>query len=155
MVRSLVSLRRVGSLIPLFFWEFSFDMMTDPIADLFTRIRNGLMVGHPRVDVPGSKMKARIVEILKEEGYIKNFRIYQDNLQGVIRVYLKYKDDQSVIRGIKRISKPGRRNYVKRDKIPKVLNGLGLAILSTSSGVMTDHECREKGVGGEVLGHVW
>ena len=130
-------------------------MMTDPIADLFTRIRNGLMVGHPRVDVLGSKMRARIVEIFKEEGYIKNFRIYQDNLQGVIRIYLKYKDEKSVIRGLKRISKPGRRNYVKRDKIPRVLNGLGLAILSTSSGVMTDHECREKGVGGEVLGHVW
>ena len=130
-------------------------MMTDPIADLFTRIRNGLMVGHLRIDVPGSKMKARIVEILLEEGYIKSFRIYQDNLQGIIRVYLKYQNDQPVIRGIKRISKPGRRNYVKRDEIPKVLNGLGLAILSTSSGVMTDHECREKGVGGEVLGHVW
>jgi small subunit ribosomal protein S8 len=130
-------------------------MMTDPIADLFTRIRNGLMVRHPRVDVPGSKMKTRIVEILKEEGYIKNFRVYQDNLQGIIRVYLKYQDDQSVIRGIKRISKPGRRNYVRRDEIPKVLNGLGMAILSTSSGVMTDQECREKGVGGEVLGHVW
>jgi small subunit ribosomal protein S8 len=130
-------------------------MMTDPIADLFTRIRNGLMVRHPRIDVPGSKMKARIVEILKDEGYIKNFRIYEDNLQGIIRVYLKYSGDQSVIRGIKRISTPGRRNYVKRDAIPKVLNGLGLAILSTSSGVMTDQECREKGVGGEVLGHVW
>ena len=130
-------------------------MMTDPIADLFTRIRNGLMVGHLRIDVPGSKMKARIVEILLEEGYIKSFRIYQDNLQGIIRVYLKYQNDRPVIRGIKRISKPGRRNYVKRDKIPKVLNGLGLTILSTSSGVMTDHECREKGVGGEVLGHVW
>ena len=130
-------------------------MMTDPIADLFTRIRNGLMVGHLRIDVPGSKMKARIVEILLEEGYIKSFRIYQDNLQGIIRVYLKYQNDKPVIRGIKRISKPGRRNYVKRDEIPKVLNGLGLAILSTSSGVMTDHECREKGVGGEVLGHVW
>ena len=130
-------------------------MMTDPIADLFTRIRNGLMVGHLRIDVPGSKMKARIVEILLEEGYIKSFRIYQDNLQGIIRVYLKYQNDKPVIRGIKRISKPGRRNYVKRDKIPKVLNGLGLAILSTSSGVMTDHECRDKGVGGEVLGHVW
>lgn len=130
-------------------------MMTDPIADLFTRIRNGLMVRHPRVDVPGSKMKIRIVEILRDEGYIKNFRIYDDNLQGIIRVHLKYKDDQPVIRGIKRISKPGRRNYVKQGAIPKVLNGLGLAILSTSSGVMTDHECREKGVGGEVLGHVW
>ncbi len=129
--------------------------MTDPIADLFTRIRNGLMVRHPRVDVPGSKMKARIIEILKKEGYIKNFRIYEDNLQGVIRVYLKYSGDQSVIRGIKRISKPGRRNYVKRDDVPKVLNGLGLAIMSTSSGVMTDNECREKGIGGEVLGYVW
>jgi small subunit ribosomal protein S8 len=113
------------------------------------------MVGHPRVDVPGSKMKTRIAEILKEEGYIKNFRVYQDNLQGIIRIYLKYKDEESVIRGIKRISKPGRRNYVGRGEIPKVLNGLGLAILSTSSGVMTDEKCREKGVGGEVLGHVW
>ena len=130
-------------------------MMTDPIADLFTRIRNGLMVGHLRIDVPGSKMKARIVEILLEEGYIKSFRIYQDNLQGIIRVYLKYKNDQPVIRGIKRSSKPGRGNYVISVKIPKVLNGLGLTILSTSSGVMTGHECREKGVGGEVLGHVW
>jgi len=129
--------------------------MTDPIADLFTRIRNGLMVRHPRVDVPGSKMKARIVEILKEEGYIKNFRIYEDDLQGIIRIYLKYAGDKPVIRGIKRVSKPGRRNYVKRDEIPKVLNGLGLAILSTSSGVMTDEKCREKGVGGEVLGLVW
>ncbi len=130
-------------------------MMTDPIADLFTRIRNGLMVRHLKIDIPGSKMKARIVEILKDEGYIKNFRIYEDNLQGIIRVYLKYKDDQPVIRGIQRVSKPGRRSYVKRGTIPKVLNGLGLAILSTSSGVMTDHECREKGVGGEVLGHIW
>jgi len=129
--------------------------MTDPIADLFTRIRNGLMVRHPRIDVPGSKMKARIIEILKEEGYIKNFRIYEDNLQGIIRVYLKYSGDQSVIRGIKRISKPGRRNYVKRDSVPRVLNGLGLAIVSTSLGVMTDSECREKGVGGEVLGYIW
>ena len=130
-------------------------MMTDPIADLFTRIRNGLMVRHSRIDVPGSKMKARIIEILKEEGYIKNFRIYEDNLQGIIRVYLKYSGDQSVIRGIKRISKPGRRNYVKRDSVPRVLNGLGLAIVSTSLGVMTDSECREKGVGGEVLGYIW
>ncbi len=129
--------------------------MTDPIADLFTRIRNGLMVKHPRVDVPGSKMKVRIVEILKEEGYIKNFRVYKDDLQGIIRVYLKYKGDQSVIRGIKRISKPGRRSYVNGDKIPEVLNGMGVAILSTSSGVMTGEKCREKGVGGEVLGYVW
>jgi len=130
-------------------------MMTDPIADLFTRIRNGQMVRHPRVDVPGSKMKTRIVEILKDEGYIKNFRHYEDGKQGILRVYLKYQNDEPVIRGIKRVSKPGRRNYVGRDAIPKVLNGLGVAIVSTSSGVFTDEQCRKKGVGGEVLGHVW
>ena len=130
-------------------------MMTDPIADLFTRIRNGLMVRHPRVDIPGSKMKKRIMEILKEEGYIKNFRHYEDGGQGIIRVYLKYQKGESVIRGIKRISKPGRRHYVGRETVPKVLNGLGLAIVSTSSGVLTDQQCREKGVGGEVIGHVW
>mgnify|MGYP001219459521 FL=1 len=130
-------------------------MMTDPIADLFTRIRNGQMVRHPRVDVPGSKMKKRIVEILKDEGYIKNFRYYEDGKQGILRVYLKYQNDEPVIRGIERVSKPGRRNYVGRDTIPRVLNGLGLAIVSTSSGVFTDEQCREKGVGGEVLGHVW
>ena len=130
-------------------------MMTDPIADLFTRIRNGLMVKHPRVDIPGSKMKKRIMEILKEEGYIKNFRHYEDGGQGIIRVYLKYQKGESVIRGIKRISKPGRRHYVGRETVPKVLNGLGLAIVSTSSGVLTDQQCREKGVGGEVIGHVW
>ena len=130
-------------------------MMTDPIADLFTRIRNGLMVRHPRVDVPGSKMKARIIEILKKEGYIKNFRHYDDGKQGILRVYLKYKSDEPVIRGIKRISKPGRRYYVGCDAVPKVLNGLGMAIVSTSSGVFTDQQCREKGVGGEVIGHVW
>ena len=130
-------------------------MMTDPIADLFTRIRNGQMVRHPRVDIPGSKMKKRIVEILKDEGYIKNFRYYQDGKQGILRVYLKYQNDEPVIRGIERVSKPGRRNYVGRDTIPRVLNGLGLAIVSTSSGIFTDEQCREKGVGGEVLGRVW
>jgi small subunit ribosomal protein S8 len=130
-------------------------MMTDPIADLFTRIRNGQMVRHPRVDIPGSKMKSRIVEILRDEGYIKNFRIYEDGKQGVLRVYLKYHNEQPVIRGIRRISTPGRRQYVNRDTIPKVLNGLGVAIVSTSSGVFTDKQCREKGVGGEVLGHIW
>jgi len=130
-------------------------MMTDPIADLFTRIRNGQMVRHPRVDIPGSKMKKRIVEILKDEGYIKNFRYYEDGKQGILRVYLKYQNDEPVIRGIERVSKPGRRNYVGRDTIPRVLNGLGLAIVSTSSGIFTDEQCREKGVGGEVLGRVW
>ena len=129
--------------------------MTDPIADLYTRIRNGQMVRHPRVDIPGSKMKKRIVEILKDEGYIKNFRYYEDGKQGILRVYLKYQNDEPVIRGIERVSKPGRRNYVGRDTIPRVLNGLGLAIVSTSSGVFTGEQCREKGVGGEVLGRVW
>lgn len=129
--------------------------MTDPIADLFTRIRNGIMVGHEKLDLPSSKIKVRIVEILKEEGFIRHFRVFEDNKQGVLRVYLKYVDESPVINGIKRISTPGRRNYVNKDKIPKVLNGLGMAIISTSSGVLTDKVCREKGIGGEVLGHVW
>ena len=129
--------------------------MTDPIADLFTRIRNGLMVGHSKIDIPSSRMKIRIVEILKEEGYILSFRNYEDNKQGILRVYLKYHEDNPVITGIKRISKPGRRSYVGRERIPNVLNGLGTAIISTSSGVITDRECKEKGIGGEVLGYVW
>ncbi len=129
--------------------------MTDPIADLFTRIRNGLMVGHSKIDIPSSRMKLRIVQILQDEGYIKGFRNYEDNKQGILRVYLKYQDDDPVITGIKRISKPGRRAYVGREKIPNVLNGLGTAIISTSTGVITDRECKEKGIGGEVLGFVW
>jgi small subunit ribosomal protein S8 len=129
--------------------------MTDPIADLFTRIRNGIMVGHDKLDLPSSKMKVRIVEILKEEGFIRHFRVFEDNKQGVLRIYLKYVDESPAINGIKRISTPGRRTYVNKDKIPKVLNGLGTAIISTSSGVVTDRICREKGIGGEVLGHVW
>lgn len=129
--------------------------MTDPIADLFTRIRNGLMVGHSKIDIPSSRMKLRIVQILKDEGYIQSFRNFEDDKQGILRVYLKYHDDNPVITGIKRISKPGRRSYVGREKIPNVLNGLGTAIISTSSGVVTDRECKEKGIGGEVLGFVW
>ena len=129
--------------------------MTDPIADLFTRIRNGLMVGHDKLDLPSSKIKVRIVEILKEEGFIRHFRVFEDSKQGVLRVYLKYTEESPVINGIKRISTPGRRNYVNKDKIPNVLNGLGTAIISTSSGVLTDRVCQEKGIGGEVLGHVW
>ena len=129
--------------------------MTDPIADLFTRVRNGLMVQHDAVEVPNSKMKTRIAEILKEEGFIKNFRVRKDNKQGVLKLYLKYHNGDAVIRGIRRISKPGRRTYVSARSIPRVLSGLGIAIITTSSGVMTDQLCREKGVGGEVLGHVW
>jgi len=130
-------------------------MMTDPIADLFTRVRNGLMVHHGAVEMPGSKMKTRIAEILKEEGFIKNFRVREDGKQGILKLYLKYHNGDAAIRGIKRISKPGRRTYVSSRNIPKVLSGLGIAIITTSSGVMTDQLCREKGIGGEVLGHVW
>ena len=129
--------------------------MTDPIADLFTRVRNGLMVQHGAVEMPNSKMKARIAEVLKEEGFIKNFRVREDDGQGVLKLYLKYHNGDAAIRGIKRISKPGRRTYVSSRNIPKVLSGLGIAIITTSSGVMTDQLCREKGIGGEVLGHVW
>ena len=130
-------------------------MMTDPIADLFTRIRNGLMVQRGAVEMPNSKMKTRIAEVLKEEGFIKNFRVGEDGRQGVLKLYLKYHNGDAAIRGIKRISKPGRRTYVSSRNIPKVLSGLGIAIITTSSGVMTDQLCREKGIGGEVLGHVW
>ena len=129
--------------------------MTDPIADLFTRIRNGLMVQRGAVEMPNSKMKTRIAEVLKEEGFIKNFRVREDGRQGVLKLYLKYHNGDAAIRGIKRISKPGRRTYVSSRNIPKVVSGLGIAIITTSSGVMTDQLCREKGIGGEVLGHVW
>ncbi len=129
--------------------------MTDPIADLFTRIRNGIQAEHPKVDIPNSRMKTRIVEILRDEGFIKSFKVAEDNKQGWLRVYLKYKEGEPAIRGIKRISKPGRRVYVNKEKLPRVLNGLGVAIVSTSSGVITDALCREKGVGGEVLGYIW
>jgi small subunit ribosomal protein S8 len=129
--------------------------MTDPIADLFTRIRNAIQAEHPKVDIPNSKMKVRIAEILRDEGFIKNFKVAEDNKQGWLRIYLKYKEGDSSIQGIRRVSKPGRRVYVNKDKIPNVLNGLGVAIVSTSSGVVTDGICREKGVGGEVLGYVW
>jgi len=129
--------------------------MTDPIADLFTRVRNGLMVQRGAVEMPNSKMKTRIAEVLKEEGFIKNFRVREDGRQGVLKLYLKYHKGDAAIRGIKRISKPGRRTYVSSRNIPKVLSGLGIAIITTSSGVMTDQLCREKGIGGEVLGHVW
>ena len=130
-------------------------MMTDPIADLFTRIRNGLMVHHDVVEIPNSQMKTRIAEILKEEGFIKNFRVREDDKQGVLKILLKYHNGDATIRGIRRISKPGRRTYVPARDIPKVLNGLGIAIISTSTGVITDQVCREKGVGGEVVGYVW
>ncbi|QWK88313.1 30S ribosomal protein S8 [Levilactobacillus brevis] len=130
--------------------------MTDPIADFLTRIRNANMVRHESLEVPASKIKRDIAEILKREGFIRNVEYIDDDKQGIIRVFLKYgKDNQRVISGLKRISKPGLRSYVKSDAVPKVLNGLGIAIISTSEGVVTDKEARAKKIGGEVLAYVW
>lgn len=130
--------------------------MTDPIADMLTRIRNGYKAKFRKVDIPASNLKKEIARILLEEMYIGNYRVIEDDLQGIIRVYLKYDEqDNSSIAGLKRISKPGRRVYAPKDKIPRVRNGLGTAIISTSKGVITDRACRELGVGGEILCYVW
>ena len=130
--------------------------MTDPIADLLTRIRNALQAKHADVEVPASQMKLEIVRILRDEGYIESFEAREDELQGTINIRLKYLGDGSkTITGLQRVSRPGRRIYCGKDKIPKVLNGLGITIMSTSKGVMTGHACRQKGVGGEVLCNVW
>lgn len=130
--------------------------LTDPIADYLTRIRNANMVRHEYLDVPASKIKISMSDILKREGFIRNYVVSKDNKQGMIRIFLKYGyDNERVISGLKRISKPGLRNYVSAEKIPHVLNGLGIAILSTSEGVMSDKEARQKNVGGEVLAYVW
>ena len=130
---------------------------TDPIADMLTRIRNANSSKHKTVDVPSSNMKLAIAEILFKEGYIKSFEeIKEENNQGVIRITLKYTEKgNKVIDGLKRISKPGLRVYASKDELPKVLNGLGIAIISTSKGLKTDKEARELGVGGEVLAYVW
>ncbi|MCP0886893.1 30S ribosomal protein S8 [Ligilactobacillus sp. WILCCON 0076] len=131
-------------------------VMTDPIADFLTRIRNANMAKHESLEVPASKIKRDIAEILKNEGFIRDVEYIDDDKQGVIRVFLKYgKDNERVISGIRRISKPGLRSYVKADAVPKVLNGLGIAIVSTSEGVVTDKEARAKKIGGEVLAYVW
>ena len=130
--------------------------MTDPIADFLTRIRNANMVRHETVEVPASKIKGDIAEILKREGFVRDVEYIEDDKQGIIRVFLKYgQDNQRVITGLKRISKPGLRSYVKSDAVPKVLNGLGIAIISTSNGVVTDKEARAQKIGGEVLAYVW
>ena len=131
-------------------------MMTDPIADLLTRIRNASRAEHEKVDIPASKLKVRVTEILKSEGFIKNFRLMEEKKPGTLRVYLKYGvGNERVISGLVRVSKPGRRVYVGKDKIPSILGGMGVAILSTSRGVMTDREVRKQGLGGEVLAYVW
>ena len=131
-------------------------VMTDPIADFLTRIRHANMVRHESLEVPASKTKLEIANILKAEGFIKNFDYTSDDKQGVIRVFLKYgPNNERVITGLKRISKPGLRVYAKTGDIPKVLNGLGIAIVSTSEGVITDKEARAKNIGGEVLAYIW
>jgi small subunit ribosomal protein S8 len=131
-------------------------MMTDPIADMLTRIRNGLASRKANVEIPSSKLKVEIAKLLKEEGYILNFKVTEDGLQGVLRVDLKYTPDgRPAIDGIQRSSRPGRRYYVAKDGVKPVLAGLGVSILSTSRGIMTDKTARREGVGGEVLCKVW
>jgi|SRR3989338_643268 len=130
--------------------------MTDPISDMLVRIRNAIKAKHEKVNIPASKIKNEIAVILKDEGFIKNFKLIKDRKQGILRIYLKYKNEtESVIQGLKRISKPGCRIYATMDDMPTVLDGMGIAILSTNIGVLTDKVCREQKVGGEVLCYVW
>lgn len=130
-------------------------VMTDPIADMLTRIRNATIVKDKVVEIPASKIKKELAKIFKEEGYITDYEIVDDGKQGTVRVYLKYNGKDKVISGIKRISKPGLRVYAQKDEIPKVLGGLGIAVMSTSKGIMTDRKARIEGVGGEVICYVW
>jgi small subunit ribosomal protein S8 len=130
--------------------------MTDPIADMLTRIRNGIQARHDRVEVPSSKLKVEIAKILKSEGFISNYKLVEEKIQPVLRIYLKYADDgEPVIHGIERVSRPGRRVYRDKGAIPRPLGGLGLAIVSTSRGVLSGNEAAKNGVGGEVLCQVW
>ena len=131
-------------------------LITDPIADMLTRIRNALVAKHDSVDVPASNMKLAIAEILLNEGYIKSYTVNDEGVEKMMTIVLKYGPNrQRVITGLKRISKPGLRVYARKDRLPKVLNGLGIAIISTSQGIMTDREARKEGVGGEVLAYIW
>ena len=131
-------------------------LITDPIADMLTRIRNALVAKHESVDVPASNMKLAIAEILLNEGYIKSYTVNEEGVEKMMNIVLKYgPNKQRVITGLKRVSKPGLRVYARKDKLPKVLNGLGIAIISTSKGIMTDREARKQGVGGEVLAYIW
>lgn len=131
-------------------------MLTDPIADYLTRVRNALASEHERVEIPASRLKREISRILKEQGYINDFSVEQGKVGEVIKLRLKYTDERRpVISGFERISRPGRRRYVSGSEVPRVLGGMGTAIVSTSSGVMTGHEARRKGVGGEVVAYVW
>lgn len=131
-------------------------VMTDPIADLLTRIRNANQMKHPTVIVPASKIKLEILNVIKQEGYIEDVEFVEDGKQGTIKITLKYTEKKErIIKGIRRISKPGLRVYAKSSEMPKVLNGLGVAVISTSNGVMTDREARQKHFGGEVIAYIW
>jgi len=131
-------------------------VMTDPIADFLTRIRNANTVYHEKVEAPASRMKKAIADILKEEGFIRDCEYIADDKQGVIRMYLKYGPNRErVITGLKRISRPGLRVYAKKDEMPKVLGGLGIAVISTSKGIMSDKKARKEGLGGEVISYIW
>lgn len=130
-------------------------MITDPVADMLSRIRNAMRAGHRRVDMPVSKLKAEIARILKENHYVHDFKVLDDGRHGVLRIYLKYHEEAPVIRDLQRVSTPGRRKYVGAKDLPRVRNGLGMAIISTSRGVMSDAEAREQNVGGEVLAAIW
>ena len=130
-------------------------VVTDTIADMLTRIRNANQMRYEEVQVPASNIKKEIARILKEEGFINDYKIVSDDAQGTIVLTLKYNKKERVITGLKRISKPGLRVYAKNDEIPKVLNGLGIAIISTSKGIMTDKEARKENIGGEVLAYIW
>lgn len=131
-------------------------MRSDPVADLLTRIRNASRAEHEKVDIPASRLKVRIAALLKEEGFIKNFRVLEDAKQGTLRVYLKYgPGNERMISGLVRVSTPGRRVYATHNKLPTILGGMGVALLSTSRGVVTDRDARKQKVGGEVLAYVW
>ena len=131
-------------------------VVTDTIADMLTRIRNANSMRYTEVKVPASKLKLELARILKEEGFIKDYKVLEETAQGMILITLKYGEKKErVITGLKRISKPGLRVYAKKDEVPKVLNGLGIAIISTSNGIMTDKEARKQGLGGEVLAYIW
>ena len=130
--------------------------MTDPIADMLTRMRNALTASYSTVDIPSSRLKVDIAKVLKSEGFIKNFKIIEDQKQGTMRIFFKYDEKgDSIINGLKRMSKPGCRMYSKGDRIPQVLNGYGISILSTSQGMMTDRQARKMGIGGEIICSIW
>jgi small subunit ribosomal protein S8 len=130
-------------------------MLTDPIADMLTRIRNAAMIRAEKVDIPASRIKLELAKILKEDGFIRAYKILKDKKQGILRLTLKYVENENVISGLKRVSKPGRRVYVGKNEIPRVMGGVGIAVLTTPRGILSDRTCRRDGIGGEVICYVW